>query len=76
VQNLVRWGICEVETAIALATESPRRAIGLLKEASKRDRQKNNKTSPYLNQPAHQLLRWHLDESTKELTWQRLLPNA
>ncbi|MBD1944013.1 N-acetylglucosamine-6-phosphate deacetylase [Coleofasciculus sp. FACHB-712] len=76
VQNLVRWGICEVETAIALATESPRRAIGLLKEPSKRDRQKNNKTSPYLNQPAHQLLRWHLDESTKELTWQRLLPNA
>ncbi|MEP0858804.1 N-acetylglucosamine-6-phosphate deacetylase [Trichocoleus sp. DQ-U1] len=76
VQNLVRWGICEVETAIALATESPRRAIGLLKEPSKRDRHKNNKTSPYLSQPAHQLLRWHLDESTKELTWQRLLPNA
>ncbi|MBD2744655.1 N-acetylglucosamine-6-phosphate deacetylase [Coleofasciculus sp. FACHB-1120] len=76
VQNLVRWGICEVETAIALATESPRRAIGLLKEPSKRDRQKNNKTSPYLSQPAHQLLRWHLDESTNELTWQRLLPNA
>ncbi|MBD1836924.1 N-acetylglucosamine-6-phosphate deacetylase [Coleofasciculus sp. FACHB-501] len=76
VQNLVRWGICEVENAIALATESPRRAIGLLKEPSKRDRQKNNKTSPYLSQPAHQLLRWHLDESTKELTWQRLLPNA
>ncbi|MBD2046862.1 N-acetylglucosamine-6-phosphate deacetylase [Coleofasciculus sp. FACHB-64] len=75
VQNLVRWGICEVETAIALATESPRCAIGLLKEPSKRDRQKNNKTSPYLNQPAHQLLRWHLDESTNELTWQRLLPN-
>ncbi|MBD2085682.1 N-acetylglucosamine-6-phosphate deacetylase [Trichocoleus sp. ST-U3] len=76
VQNLVRWGICEVETAIALATESPRRAIGLLKEPSKRDRQKNNKTSPYPNQPAHQLLRWHLDESTNGLTWQRLLPNA
>lgn len=76
VQNLVRWGICEVETAIALATESPRRAIGLLKEPSKRDRQKNNKRYPYLSQPAHQLLRWHLDESTKELTWQRLLTNA
>ncbi|MBD1881116.1 N-acetylglucosamine-6-phosphate deacetylase [Coleofasciculus sp. FACHB-T130] len=75
VQNLVRWGICEVETAIALATESPRRAIGLLKEPSKRDRQKNNKTSPYLSQPAHQLLRWHPDESTNGLTWQRLLPN-
>jgi N-acetylglucosamine-6-phosphate deacetylase len=29
VQNLVQWGICEIETAIALATVSPRRAIGL-----------------------------------------------
>nr|WP_199300932.1 N-acetylglucosamine-6-phosphate deacetylase [Trichocoleus sp. FACHB-90] len=76
VQNLVKWGICQIEDAIALATIAPRRAIGLLKEPSKRDRQKNNETSPYLSQPAHQLLRWHLDEATKELTWQRLFPNA
>ncbi len=27
VQNLVRWGICDVENAIALATEAPRRAL-------------------------------------------------
>lgn len=58
VQNLVRWGICSVETAIALATEAPRKAIGLAG------------LSP--GQPAHQLLRWHQDSETKELTWQRL----
>ncbi|MDJ0561556.1 MAG: N-acetylglucosamine-6-phosphate deacetylase, partial [Microcystis sp. M53599_WE4] len=29
VANLVNWGICDLETAILLATESPRKAIGL-----------------------------------------------
>lgn len=29
VQNLVRWGICDVETAISLATVAPRKAIGM-----------------------------------------------
>lgn len=58
VQNLVRWGICSVETAIALATEAPRKAIGLAG------------LSP--GQSAHQLLRWHQDSETRELTWQRL----
>lgn len=59
VQNLVRWGISDgVETAIALATEAPRQAIGLC--------------GMDLGKPATQLLRWHLDESTRELTWQRL----
>ncbi len=77
VQNLAKWGVCEVESAvsvreamptrqcvaqhkvIALATEAPRRAIGL----------------PGLSagQPAY-LLRWHLNRSTGELNWQRLLP--
>jgi N-acetylglucosamine-6-phosphate deacetylase len=57
VQNLVKWG-CDVEEAIALATDAPRQAIGL------------PGISP--NQPAN-LLRWHWDEATKELTWQRLL---
>lgn len=56
-QNLVKWGICEVETAIALATEAPRNAIGLSGLA--------------VGQPAN-LLRWHLDEATSQLTWQRL----
>jgi N-acetylglucosamine-6-phosphate deacetylase len=57
VQNLVNWGICSVEQAIALATTAPRRAIGL--------------PSSYLGQPAH-LLRWHCDPDTGMLTWQRL----
>jgi len=29
VANLVNWGICDLETAILLGTESPRKAIGL-----------------------------------------------
>ncbi|MEH2151738.1 N-acetylglucosamine-6-phosphate deacetylase [Nostoc sp.] len=58
VQNLVKWGICDVETAILLATDAPRQAIGL--------------PGITKSQPAN-LLRWHWDEATKELTWQRLL---
>lgn len=55
-QNLVKWGICNVEQAIALATQAPRHAIDL--------------PTSYLGQPAY-LLRWHqADDST--LTWQRL----
>lgn len=57
VQNLVRWGICDVESAIALATDSPRKAIGL---------------SGIVGKSATQLLRWNLDKPTKELTWHRL----
>jgi N-acetylglucosamine-6-phosphate deacetylase len=57
VQNLVQWGICGVDSAIALATQSPRHAIGLPGIAA--------------GQSA-QLLRWHLDEATFRLTWQRL----
>ncbi|MBW4647260.1 MAG: N-acetylglucosamine-6-phosphate deacetylase [Kastovskya adunca ATA6-11-RM4] len=57
VQNLVRWGICEAEKAISLATDAPRRAIGL--------------SGLSVGQPA-QLLRWHSEASTTELTWQRL----
>ncbi|HLO50588.1 MAG TPA: N-acetylglucosamine-6-phosphate deacetylase [Kamptonema sp.] len=58
VQNLVKWGICNPENAIALAVDSPRKAIGL---------------PGICGQFAVQLLRWRLDEFTKELTWQRLL---
>ncbi len=59
VQNLVRWGICEPEQAIALATSAPRRAIG--------------HTGIALSQ-AGTLLRWHYDREKGEpnLTWQRL----
>jgi N-acetylglucosamine-6-phosphate deacetylase len=49
VQNLVKWGICDVETAISLACEAPRKAINL------------PGISP--NQPAN-LLRWHFYEDT------------
>ncbi|MEG4092744.1 N-acetylglucosamine-6-phosphate deacetylase [Microcoleus sp. Pol12B4] len=57
VQNLVEWGICDAESAIALATESPRRAIGI---------------SGIMGKSATQLLRWNLNVATKELTWHRL----
>jgi N-acetylglucosamine-6-phosphate deacetylase len=57
VQNLVKWKICPVEEAIALATTSPRRAI--------------RQNDGYLDQPAH-LLRWHSDPLTGELKWRRL----
>ncbi len=59
VQNLVRWGICSVERAIALATEDPRQAMGL------------PGISP--GQPASALLRWHHNPQTRNLSWQRLL---
>jgi N-acetylglucosamine-6-phosphate deacetylase len=57
VQNLVTWGICDVETAIFLATDAPRKAIDL------------PTISPH--QPAN-LLRWHWDEEDKQLSWQRI----
>ena len=53
VENLVHWG-CEVEKAIALATVAPRQALNLPAEL--------------LDSPSTQLLRWHLDRTTKELT--------
>lgn len=57
VQNLVRWGICDVGSAIALATTAPRKAIHL---------------PEFIGNTATQLLRWHWNETTKELTWCRL----
>jgi N-acetylglucosamine-6-phosphate deacetylase len=47
-QNLVQWGLCSEAQAIAMATISPRLAIGL--------------DAPYLGQPAR-LLRWHREQS-------------
>jgi N-acetylglucosamine-6-phosphate deacetylase len=64
VHNLVKWGICDVETAIALATESPRKAILFEGFA--------NGLSGIIGKSATQLLRWHLNEPTKELNWHRL----
>lgn len=54
--NLVEWGLCGAEDAIALVTSAPRNAIGL--------------TDSMLGNSA-QLLRWH-QADTGVLTWQRL----
>jgi N-acetylglucosamine-6-phosphate deacetylase len=59
VQNLVKWEICEIGDAIALSTTSPRQAISLPSEITS-----TNVTN---------LLRWHFDNATRELTWQRLI---
>lgn len=61
VENLVRWGICKPEVAIALATESPRKAIKLAGFG--------------LGQTAN-LLRWRWHEANKRLTWERLNLNT
>ncbi len=58
VQNLVKWGVGEVESAIALATTSPRQAI--------------NVSISIENALASQLIRWHFNKATKDLTWARL----
>lgn len=57
VENLVKWNICDAETAIALATIAPRRAIGL---------------DPWtIGQPIYPI-RWQQDLEPQTLTWQRL----
>lgn len=57
VENLVKWGVCSPGTAIALATESPRKAMGL--------------PGISVGQSAN-FLRWHWDEEISKLTWERL----
>ncbi|MBF2019058.1 MAG: N-acetylglucosamine-6-phosphate deacetylase [Hydrococcus sp. C42_A2020_068] len=57
VENLVKWGICGVGSAIAMATESPRKAIGM--------------PGISVGQPAN-LLRWHWDKINAQLTCKRL----
>ena len=56
VENLVKWG-CDLEQAIAMATESPRKAIGL--PGISPGQQVN-------------LLRWHWDEVEQKLSWSRI----
>ena len=60
VQNLVKWELCPWEDAIALATINPRRAIPL--------------PTHMVGQKAN-LLRWHYQFETKQLTFQRLVLN-
>jgi N-acetylglucosamine-6-phosphate deacetylase len=64
VQNLVRWGVCDVGNAIALATIAPRLAMSQpdLKAIELRD--------IYLEKTAN-LLRWNSDLNN-QLSWQRL----
>ena len=56
VDNLVKWG-CDIAKAIAMATESPRKAIGL--------------SGIKIGQPAN-FLRWHWHETEQCLSWSRL----
>ena len=55
VKNLVRWG-CDPDKAIAMATESPRKAIDL--------------PGITISQPAN-LLRWHLNPN-QQISWSRI----
>jgi len=57
VNNLLDWGICSLESAIALATEAPRKAIAL--------------PSLSVGQKAH-FLRWHQESETKKIVFKRL----
>lgn len=56
VGNLVKWG-CDIQKAIAMATESPRKAIGL--------------SGMTIGQSAS-FLRWHWHEEEQYLSWSRL----
>ncbi len=57
VENLVKWGICTLGEAIALATVSPRRILSL--------------PGIIPGQPAR-FLRWSWDEQKSQLTWSKL----
>ncbi len=51
VQNLVNWGICDLETAIALATVAPREAVGI---------------EGAIGADSSQLIRWHQEGTVLE----------
>jgi N-acetylglucosamine-6-phosphate deacetylase len=60
VQNLVKWGLFqeEISDVIALATEAPRKAIGL--------------PGIGVGSSANNLLRWSFDTEKQDLTWKRM----
>jgi N-acetylglucosamine-6-phosphate deacetylase len=64
VQNLVEWGVCDVEDAIALATIAPR--LAMIQPAKKAI----DLRDIYIGQTAN-LLRWNCDRHS-QLSWQRL----
>jgi N-acetylglucosamine-6-phosphate deacetylase len=57
VENLVKWGITDVERAIDLATSAPREAIKL--------------NTDYRRSPAN-LIRWKYQSENNHLSWERL----
>ena len=62
VKNLVKWGICDIETGIYLATIAPRKALGM--------------DSEIIEKSGKDLLRWRVNSQSSsgeiELTWQRI----
>ncbi|MGB3508500.1 MAG: N-acetylglucosamine-6-phosphate deacetylase [Microcoleaceae cyanobacterium] len=63
VNNLVKWGICDIETGIYLATIAPRKALGMDCEI--------------IGKSGKDLLRWGINSQLlngkMELSWQRIL---
>lgn len=73
VTNLVQWGICDPETAIALATLTPRMALDCFDQTASDPQSElsaSDLRSRYLGQPLNTLLRWHWDGNS--LHWQRV----
>ena len=57
VENLLKWSVCSLPQAIALATSAPRKAIGM--DTLQVGSQAN-------------LIRWQWQEETQQLDWQRI----
>ena len=62
VNNLVKWGVCDVETAISLGTIAPRKALGI--------------DSKIIGKSGNSLLRWRVNSQLPnkeiELVWRRI----
>ena len=62
VNNLVKWGVCDIETAINLGTIAPRKALGI-----------DNKI---IGKSGNNLLRWRVNSQSPnkniEFVWQRI----
>ncbi|OZH55877.1 N-acetylglucosamine-6-phosphate deacetylase [Hydrocoleum sp. CS-953] len=70
VNNLLKWGVCDIETGIYLATIAPRKALGM--------------DSEIVGKSGKNLLRWRVNNvgfwspnpPEIELTWQRIINNG
>jgi len=76
VKNLVKWNICPLEQAIALATIAPRQAISWKGVSDITTQHKSDrKPHPYLDQPVNCMLRW-TNTPEEGVKWSRLFsPN-